>query len=133
MTPAMRWLLVVVILAPSPAQAVDQTLTLACAGTVAVTTVTDAKPETISTGVIVNFTAKTVTIGHLAPAKITAVTDVSVTFGVSNNQGWSSDLDGTIDRVTGDVLADARLTSKSGDLLSSHSYALKCRPTQRMF
>jgi hypothetical protein len=42
------------------AQAADTTLTLACQGTVTNTTQPDAKPEPISTGVIINFTARTI-------------------------------------------------------------------------
>jgi hypothetical protein len=41
---------------------------------------------------------------------------------------------GTIDRVTGDVSAGfLSADAKTGKNLTSTSYALKCRPTQRMF
>jgi hypothetical protein len=40
----------------------------------------------------------------------------------------------TVDRVTGDVSADfVSADAKTGKNITSTSYALKCRPAQRMF
>jgi hypothetical protein len=62
--------------------------------------------------------------------------EVTVAFdgSESRNQVIEESIRGTIDRVTGDM--DAISTSfnlKTNKTLSSTSYALKCRPTQRMF
>jgi hypothetical protein len=43
-------------------------------------------------------------------------------------------IEGTIDRVTGDVNATDTLTNlKTSKIAYSTRYALKCRPTQRIF
>jgi hypothetical protein len=125
------------------AQAQPATLTLACKGTTTVTTM-DAKPEPISMGIIVNFTARTVQ-GFLSPGalmdypvKITAVNDVIVAFSGSEDYQQSrssvASIDGFIDRVTGDVEATSTLTATNPPkTITSTTYALKCRPSQRMF
>jgi hypothetical protein len=111
------------------AQAADETMTLACQGTT-ISGVEDAKPEPISMGIIVNFTKRTVQ-GFAYPVKITDVNEVTVAFEGFTIQ-WSAF--GSIDRVTGDVEATSMLTdAKTGKTIASASYALKCRPTQRMF
>ena len=56
-------------------------------------TQTDAKPDSISLGLIVNFKARTVRgFGHPglmdSPVKITGVNEVAVAFGGSNKSGW---------------------------------------------
>jgi len=122
------------------AQAADSTLTLACQGTTTDTTKEDAKPEPVSMGIIVNFAARTVQ-GFGAPGildypiKITAWNDVTVAFlGSLDLKGSRSSTRGSIDRVTGDVEATSMVTDpKTGKIVASTSYALKCRPTQRMF
>ena len=90
--------------------------------------------EPISWGLIVNFTARTVTgfryPTYLAdfPVAITAVNEVTVTFAGSRKDGnTDTSLTGTVDRITGDLQATyeyARVT---------RTYSLKCKPTQRMF
>jgi hypothetical protein len=46
------------------AQAADETLTLACQGTATdITLPVDGKPEPVSMGIIINFTARTVRAG----------------------------------------------------------------------
>jgi hypothetical protein len=109
----------------------DPTLTLACQGTTTVR-MEDAKPEPISMGIIVNFTNRTVQGGfgypsvlYDFPVKITSMNEATVVFHGSNQTGQSS-ITGSIDRVTGDVEADTEGPT-------SIHYALKCRPTQRMF
>jgi hypothetical protein len=120
------------------------TLTLACKGTT-VSGIPDAKPEPFSMSLIVNFTAGTVqgfgTPGFSdPPVKITGINEVTVAFGgstqaparVLGNSDWS--LNGTIDRITGEVEANEILTdAQTGKKFASTSYSLKCRPTQRMF
>jgi hypothetical protein len=124
----------------SSAQAADTTLTLACQGTTTFGT-EDAKPEPISMGIIVNFTKKTVH-GFGDPffgerlITIAGVTETAVYFGASDKffETASRSVTGTIDRVTGDVSAVFVSTdAKTGKTITSTSYALKCRPTQRMF
>jgi hypothetical protein len=119
------------------AQAADATLTLACQGTTT-SGLEDAKPEPISMGIIVNFTNRTVQ-GFGAPGvldypiKITAWNDVTVAF-LGSHERIGSTTRGSIDRVTGDVEATSTATdAKTGNLLMSVRYALKCRPAQRMF
>jgi hypothetical protein len=121
------------------AQAADTTLTLACQGTT-ISGVEDAKPEPISMGIIVNFTKRTVhgfgdpALGEY-PVKITGWNDVTVSFGGSEDSKVSTaSIFGSIDRVTGDVWANSMVTdAKTSKTVSSTSYALKCRPAQRMF
>jgi hypothetical protein len=122
------------------AQAADETLALACQGTTTFGT-EDAKSEPISMGIIVNFTNRTVQgFGHPGlmdyPVKITAWNDVTVAFGGSAEFAKSSrnSISGSIDRVTGDVEATELATDlKRGKTIASTNYALKCRPTRRMF
>jgi hypothetical protein len=100
----------------------------------------DAKPEPISMGIIVNFTKQTVH-GFGDPffgeqlIKITGITETAVYFGATDKL-WntSRSVMGSIDRVTGDVWVDATSSdAKTGKTITSTSYALKCRPAQRMF
>jgi hypothetical protein len=119
------------------AQAADSILTLACEGTETnLTELTDAKPESrsISMGIIVNFTARTVEGFNPPggfPVKIDGVNEVMVSFN-SYKGGWR--VFGSIDRVTGAVEATIELRNqKTGNLVSGNGYALKCRPAQRMF
>jgi hypothetical protein len=67
--------------------------------------------------------------------KITGITETAVYFGASDKVLTTSrSVIGTIDRVTGDVSADfSSADAKTGKTVGSTSYALKCRPTQRMF
>jgi hypothetical protein len=115
------------------AQAVEKgTLALACKGT-AVAGREDAKPDPVSMGLRVNFTAGTVqgfvVTGSLdVPIKITGMDKTTVAFAGSSGSDWS--LLGSIDRVTGEVEALYMKTVGTGPLLSIN-YALKCRPTQR--
>jgi hypothetical protein len=90
-------------------------------------------------GIIVDFTNHTVHgFGYPGfsglfdfPVKITGMNEVTVAFHGSNQ---TEDITGSIDRVTGDVEARIQMSdSKTGDLLSILRYALKCRPSQRMF
>jgi hypothetical protein len=93
---------------------------------------------------IVNFTAGTVQgfgVPGLRdpPVRITGINDVIVAFGGSDPAsasmlGLSWSLNGSIDRVTGEVEASEMSTdAKTRNTVYSTSYSLKCRPTQRMF
>jgi hypothetical protein len=115
----------------------DETLTLACQGTATFGT-EDVKPEPISMGIVVNFTAGTVqgfggamNVG----VKITGMNEATVAFsGFIPFASHKLYIVGSIDRVTGDVSATSiGLNAETSQLVTSTSYALKCRPTQRMF
>ena len=130
------WLLApAIILGMIPrAEAQQSALTLACKGT----TTSDEKSEPISMGIIVNFTTRTVQgFGYPGlldyPVKITGANDAI--FGGSQEMGASmSSVIGSKDRVTGDVQTTLMSTdTKTGKIISQTDYALRCRPTQRMF
>jgi hypothetical protein len=131
---------------PTTVRAADETLTLACQGTVTdTTTLLYGKPEPISVGIIINFTAKTVQglnfmtrsiqglVGPKDFVKITSISDQTVAF-LGSSSGLS--INGSIDRVTGDLEA-TYISSGVGEWTQSTSVtqtlALKCRPAQRMF
>jgi hypothetical protein len=70
--------------------------------------------------------------------KITGANEVTISFqGVKPdgpNAVTNKRIDGSIDRVTGAVDAWATLMNlKTGKMVHSTRYALKCRPAQRMF
>jgi hypothetical protein len=120
------------------AKAADETLTLACRGTV----MTAGTEEATSMGIVINLTARTIQ-GFGTPGwdaylvTITGIDDVSITFGGSADWGPSvrNSISGSIDRVTGDMNAYAVATDpqQAGKIIVTTTYSLKCRPTQRMF
>ena len=121
------------------AQAQPAAITLACKGT-ATSSMPDSKPEQISMGIIVNFATRTVQgFGYPGlidyPVMITAANEVTVAFRGEQKIGPSvSSIKGTIDRVTGDLqMTDHLFDEKQGTIRFETSYALECRPTQRMF
>jgi hypothetical protein len=112
-------------------------LTLACKGT-ATTIVKDAKPEPVSMGIIVSFAARTVTgFEGDYPVSITAFDDLHISFSGSRGDGDYWTIEGSLDRVTGDMEAGWtkwRLTRDlKHEVAFSQVLALKCRPAQRMF
>ena len=130
------------MVATSSAQAADTTLTLACQGTTTdkMKDAKDAKPAPISMGIIVDFTKNTVQGFGIPgvsdyPVKIRGINDARIVFDGSHDNGTSvASITGSIDRVTGDVEAtDLQSNTKTGNVTSSTSYALKCKPAQRMF
>jgi hypothetical protein len=131
------WLIVAAaILAGQTAEA-QQTLTLACKGTA---TANDAKPEAVSVGIIINFTAGTVQgFGSLEvidyPVKIIDTNDVTVTFSGSKETIFAAYFfGGSIDRITGDLEATFTLFDRKTHVaLNRTTYSLQCKPTQRMF
>jgi hypothetical protein len=123
-----------IVVGLSTAKAADAILTLACQGTI-VTSKEDAKPA--SMGIIINFTNRTVQgFGPLYPVKVTYWDDINVAFAGSLDIQTPvpvMSITGRIDRVTGDVEATETTMGEKGNMLFSTSYALKCRPAQRMF
>jgi len=127
------------------AEAADETLPLACQGTVTETMMEEEKkPEPISIGIIVNFTNSTVQgFGNPDPnedfpIKITGMNEATISFQGKrpDNSKAATDrrIEGTIDRVTGDVNATDTLTNlKTSKIAYSTRYALKCRPKRRTF
>src|SRR5262245_3675983 len=113
-------------------QAADETLTLACKGTVTFTNREgrEAKPEPVSMGIIVNFMARTV-IGFEDdyPVTITGFDDLHISFSGSRGNRWR--IEGSMDRVTGDMQAFWTTWGLTRDLKYevawSQFLALKCR------
>jgi hypothetical protein len=129
-----------VLVLATAAQAQPNSLTLACKGTTTFGSGEEAKPEPISMGIIVNFTTRTVqgfgTPGwDDYPVRITAANDVTVVFkGSSEILTSLASINGTIDRVTGDVEATSMLfNQKTSKVIAQTIYALQCRPAQRIF
>jgi hypothetical protein len=90
-------------------------------------------------GIIVNFTARTIT-GFTLPTEKLPLTmlnfnDTTVQFYGSNSIS-SLIINGIIDRVTGDLEATAIMQpplSETTARTTIERYSLKCRPAQRMF
>jgi hypothetical protein len=99
---------------PSPFIASPEpgTLSLACKGTVS------GSLWTWPTGIVVNFTTRTVQFGFFSE-KITGLDDARIAFGDESGEG--SSYIGTIDRVTGNTEAKA---------VRGGTYSLQCRPVQ---
>jgi hypothetical protein len=118
-----------------PQSAEPVSLTLACQGTVTTHVYggSEYDPELVSMGLIVNFTNHTVKgTARWAPflfddeIPIIHSNQDTITFrGLSEFLGMK--IHGSVDRVTGNVTMQAL-----GDKWN-YSYALKCKPTQRMF
>ena len=120
------------------AQAQPATLTLACKGTATEYSDNPEAPQPISMGIIVNLTDRTVQGFEwpfdLRPLKIGYVNDVTVRFGGEEETGLRHSITGSINRVTGDVEATwSFIDQKAGKIEPRITYALQCRPTQRMF
>jgi hypothetical protein len=118
------------------AHAADEALTLACKGTVQRNAM---KSEPISMGIIVNFTARTITGFTLSNEKLPLTmlnfNDTTVQFSGSDSTS-SLIIDGIIDRVTGDLEATAIRQPSITETTATTTierYSLKCRPAQRMF
>jgi hypothetical protein len=118
------------------AQVADTTLALACEGTVK----EDIKlnPIPVSMGIIINFSDRTIKgfgVPGIDTVEITSVTETSFRFGtpIRSDPAWTAT--GSIDRVTGNLEATTAKwdASNTHNILAVSRYALKCRPTQRMF
>src|SRR6516165_2481563 len=111
----MKLLMLILLTGLSTAQAAEPTgtLMLACQGTRTHTdmdTNVDEKPEPISMGVTVNFTARTVEFGHDAmpkfPMQVSDITETTIGFGGTKRTAiYSYSIIGTIERVTGTLEA----------------------------
>jgi hypothetical protein len=89
-------------------------------------------------GIIVNFTTRTVQgFGEPSfdyPVKITWADDVTIWFeGHELSETVQRTTEGTIDRITGDVGAYVASFDPKTLKTAKLSYALKCRPTERVF
>jgi hypothetical protein len=126
-----------VILASQAAQAQPATLTLACKGTTIDNS--DQSKQPISMGIIVNFTDRTVQgFGSPngvfdRPLELGYTDDTTIRFGGKDEGAVRSTIIGFIDRVTGDVQANWLFIDKTGKLEPHMTYALQCKPAQRMF
>ena len=106
------------------------TLTLACKGTNIVEYVaTHSKVSSqVTIGIVVDFQKKTVvgfTPGDDIPVMIKDVDETAISF---EGQALNVTISGTIDRVTGTVVASIINGETTTDSLE-----LQCKPTQRMF
>jgi archaellum component FlaG (FlaF/FlaG flagellin family) len=106
------------------------TLTLACKGTNIVEYEATHKKVSsqVTMGIIVDFQKKTVvgfTPGSDIPVMIKDVDETAISFG---GQALNVIISGTIDRVTGTVVA----TIINGET-TTDSLELQCKPTERMF
>jgi hypothetical protein len=126
----------------STAHAADETLTLSCEGTKTETWEYGGGSEerrAISLSIIINFAARTVTGFKERVVEELTIDDASETTisfsGSTSTAMLSYNMRGTIDRVTGTVQAVLTSSPEEGHGLKpwSNSYALKCRPAQRMF
>jgi hypothetical protein len=134
---------VVWALASPTAQAADTTLTLACEGTKTETSRYGGDAErrkAVSLSIIINFAARTVTgfreEERLVELTIDDISETTISFAGSNSAAMVSyNMNGTIDRVTGTLEAGLTSFPEEGHGLKTWttSYALKCRPAQRMF
>jgi hypothetical protein len=124
----------------STAQAADTTLTLACEGTKTETFYGRSERRNVSLSIIINFAARTVTgfreEERLVELTIDDISETTISFAGSNSAAMVSyNMNGTIDRVTGTVEAGLTSFPEEGHGLKTWttSYALKCKPAQRMF
>jgi hypothetical protein len=128
--------LAVMLVGLSPAQAEDTVLMLACQGT------RGYLKEPVSMSIIVNLTKGTLESSSLAfwgfsPINVTIVSETTVIFrGSVQGPLVDQTIDGSIDRVTGDLEATRQVTDPNADPNAPHlsyTYLLKCKPAQRMF
>jgi hypothetical protein len=134
----------VVALATAQAAEPTGTLTLACQGTVTIKAAPpfEYEPDPVAMGLVVNFTTRTVQgASRWGPylfddqLQINEWNERTVVFS-GFSKFLDKDINGSMDRVTGDVrmVASANPTLSLGPPnQSSYDYSLKCRPTQRMF
>ncbi len=108
--------------------------------TFALVTTLPPQKDQVSVSLMLDFGAQTVQ-GFSSPAyldvplRITGMNDVTVSFRGSAQDfiGLTWTIYGGIDRVTGDLDANQLVTDKTGKTVTSTAYALKCKPTQRIF
>ena len=107
------------------AQAQPKTVTLACEGTIKFISSWEQTP--ISASIIIDLTSQTGEFdGH--PIRFSSVTDTHASFDGNDPDAPSYRASGTIDRVTGAVVAFVESHE------SQEMYSLKCKPpAQRIF
>jgi hypothetical protein len=110
-------------LSMSTARTAERAVVLVCEGKV--TQPPGSKPEPVSLGIVINFTAATVTWPDASgfPLAITKLNEKTVNFRGSNG---SRTITGSIDRETGDTDA---ISTLMGDPKTRrvNRYSLKCR------
>jgi hypothetical protein len=122
--------LAVMLVGLATAQAADETLTLACQGTL----ISQGgggpnSSERINIGIIVDLQKRTVIgLEPTVPLTIDQITETEISFLGSAGSAWS--MSGTLDRITGSLVASS---SRHETPKNTLSFDLKCRPTQRMF
>jgi hypothetical protein len=121
----------------SIAQAAEPTgtVTLTCEGTASTSAQSPpAERQPVSVGIILNFADKTIALiegasrglGWTYPIKIDKVSELAISFGSADEKATEF-MWGTVGRVSGDV----QLYYQHNSGLTY--YALKCKPSQRMF
>jgi hypothetical protein len=112
----------------STAQAAEPTgtLTLACKGTETHKGSAGISSDQINIGVMVDFQKKIVTGLSDSVLTIDGLTETTISFS-GGEANWN--MSGTLDRVTGSLLA---ASTRSNPRLTL-TYDLQCRSTQRMF
>jgi hypothetical protein len=92
-------------------------------------------------GIIFNFASGEVSgfdgfalgLGIYYHAKIAAINDTTIYFKGGSSEAFGNILDGTIDRVTGELDAITTSLDTNKQEISTTRYVLHCTPTQRMF
>ena len=124
------------MVAGSTAQAADTTLTLACKGTLISKWGSGPKSsEVVNISIIVDLQKGTVIgLEPEVPLTIMSVTETMIDFygseGSRDNKRLAWSMSGTLDRITGSLVASS---SRYEDPKNTLSYELKCTPAQRMF
>jgi hypothetical protein len=109
-------------------------LTLSCTGTLNNDLLN--KSNKVRIGVIVNFQTGQITgLGRGWEADLTSIDENLIPFHRnSENVQLRTIVDGTVDRITGSLMANVGVTSMPDSLtLVSVSYNLVCRPGRRLF
>lgn len=115
-------------LPPLPVQAQQKnTITLSCDGSGKLTQAgDDVKPDPIKgLGIVVSASGRTVSF-HTYTVPIKSITNAVVTF---NGRAGPTQIDGTIDRVSGRVSIDFW----EANFKNNTSWELACRPATRLF
>jgi hypothetical protein len=126
-------LALVIYLCSHGATLATETITLSCDGKIKNMQVSDDKGDPVSkVGVVVNFPDRTVSFnGYVVP--ITKIDEANVAFDGSSNNGtvygisFSTHVSGSVDRVTGAVIAETETKS------TMLNWELYCKPATRLF
>ena len=122
-----RAIAAVMLVALSPARAENTVVTLACDGTTTTNAEDDTVAKPISMGIIIDLNAGTIDgFFRQFRAEISTHQTKWVFTSIIEETG-DARLNGSVDRITGDLKAKILIGQVFTD------YALKCRPAQRMF